>query len=829
MASTALLLVMAMAIHGGGTAWCFASDTISASSPISGDRTVVSRGRKFELGFFSPAGGGSNYYVGIWYKQVVSQRTPVWVANRAAPVADPASSRLAVAADGNLVLINEAGKLVWSSNVSSASSSNGAAAVAVILDTGNLKLWRESSGEVLWQSVEHPTDTWLPGVRLGMNKITGEVQALVSWKNAGDPAPGMFTLGIDPNGTSQYFTKWNRSVTFWGSGEWKNGVFSGVPEMISHDKYDFMFFSDANASYFSYSLQDPTVISRLVLDVSGQVRQIMWAQSRDEWEIIWMEPHSRCAIYAVCGEFGVCNENSEPYCSCLAGFRPSSVADWELGDHSMGCRRNNPLRCDGGANSSSVDGEGDGDAFLVAPGVSLPRNPPWPARSSSARDCRLACLRSCNCTAYSYGSHCSLWYDSLLNLERRFQDTAGMDDLYLRVSAMDVPSSKGRKRTIVFVSIASVASILALSVIVSVVVRMYRKRQRTITFMQAASEGGNLVAFKYGDVRRATKNFSEKLGGGSFGSVYKGTLPGGQVAIAVKKLEGRLCVGEKQFRNEVRTIGVIQHVNLVRLRGFSSHGSERLLVYDHMPNGSLDKVLFGGAPAPAPALSWRSRFQIALGAARGLLYLHEGCRDCIIHCDIKPENILLDKDLVPKVADFGLAKLLARDFSRVLTTVRGTIGYLAPEWISGVPITAKADVYSYGMVLLEIVSGRRNARCWPAVEQDPSLSGYFPLVAARKVNQGEALDGLLDERLHGDVDPRELERACRVACWCVQDDEARRPTMEQVVQALEGVVAVDVPPVPTSLQAWAENSGFLMSASTSACFDSFSRSHLRDS
>ena len=334
----------------------------------------------------------------------------------------------------------------------------------------------------------------------------------------------------------------------------------------------------------------------------------------------------------------------------------------------------------------------------------------------------------------------------MLNLE----DTGGMDDdLYLRVSAMDVPSSRGRKRTAVFVSIAAVASILALSIIVFVVVRMYRKRQRSRTFLQAASEGGNLVMFRYG--------------GGSFGSVSKGTLPAGagQVAIAVKKLEGRLCVGEKQFRNEVRTIGVIQHVNLVRLRGFSSRGGDRLLVYDHMPNGSLDKVLFGGSPA----LSWRARFQIALGAARGLLYLHEGCRDCIIHCDIKPENILLDKDLVPKVADFGLAKLLARDFSRVLTTVRGTIGYLAPEWISGVPITVKADVYSYGMVLLEIVSGRRNARCWPATEQDPSLSGYFPLVAARKVSRGEALDGLLDERLRGDADLRELERACRVACW----------------------------------------------------------------
>ncbi|CAO2037357.1 unnamed protein product [Urochloa humidicola] len=391
---------------------------------------------------------------------------------------------------------------------------------------------------------------------------------------------------------------------------------------------------------------------------------------------------------------------------------------------------------------------------------------------------------------------------------------------------MDVPSiGHKRKRSAVFVpSAASVASILVLAVVVSVAViirKFIRRRQRSIKFMQAASEGGNLVAFKYSDVRAATMNFSEKLGGGSFASVYKGTLPGSRAAIAVKKLEGRanLCgVGEKQFVSEVRTIGVIQHVNLVRLRGFCSHGGERLLVYDHMPNGSLDKALFG---AGAPALSWPERFQIAVGAARGLLYLHEECRDCIIHCDVKPENILLDAGLVPKVADFGMAKLVGRDFSRVLTTVRGTVGYLAPEWIAGVPITARADVYSYGMVLLEIVSGRRNARRWEDTEQEgPSFSGYFPLVAARMVSQGGSLAGLLDERLRGDADAAELERMCKVACWCVQDDEAWRPTMEQVVRALEGVVAVDLPPVPRSLQALVQGSGSVTSARTSACFAS---------
>ncbi|KAL6603180.1 hypothetical protein ACP70R_043541 [Stipagrostis hirtigluma subsp. patula] len=754
--ASAALLLTPMAILC--TARCLASDTISSNSAISGSQTIVSSGGAFELGFFRPA---------------------------AAPVSDAASSQLAMAADGNLVLINEASKLVWSTNASSASS-NGTA--AVILDSGNLVL-RRDGGEVLWQSMDHPTDTWLPGGRLGLNKVTGDMQTLDSWTSSADPAPGVFTLGIDTDGSSQYFLYWNRAVRYWSSGEWNGHIFAGIPEMMSHYMYNFEFVSDANASYFTYSQQDPTVISRLVLDVSGQVRQLAWLPSAGEWMLVWTEPHQLCDVYAICGAFGVCDEKGEPFCSCLAGFRPASVGHWELGDHTHGCRRNTSLRC-GSSTGASTNGGGDG--FLLMPGISLPRNRSF-AQASGAQDCRLACLRSCDCNAYSYGGSCALWYGDLLNLERLADDAAGGDDgLYLRLSAMDMPApSGGRKRKIIaLASIGSAASILAACAIVSLLVWMFRRRQRSMRFVQAALEGGNLVAFKYGDVRRATKNFSEKLGGGSFGSVYRGTLPGpgGGAAVAVKKLEGPLSVGvgDKQFRNEVRTIGTIQHVNLVRLRGFSSRGGERLLVYDYMPNGSLDRALFGGHAGGgfSAALSWPARFQIALGAARGLLYLHSGCRDCII------------------VADFGMAKLVGRDFSRVLTSVRGTIGYLAPEWISGVPVTAKADVYSYGMVLLELISGRRNARCWAAAEEEEGrMSDYFPLVAARKVAQV----GLLDERLNGDADVQELERACRVACWCVQDDEASRPTMEQVVQALEGVVIVDVPPIPTSLQALAEN------------------------
>lgn len=217
-----------------------------------------------------------------------------------------------------------------------------------------------------------------------------------------------------------------------------------------------------------------------------------------------------------------------------------------------------------------------------------------------------------------------------------------------------------------------------------------------------------------------------------------------------------------------------------------------------MPNGSLDSHLF--REKEGQVLDWKTRYEIALGTARGLTYLHEKCRDCIIHCDIKPENILLDAEFCPKVADFGLAKLIGREFSRALTTMRGTRGYLAPEWISGVAITAKADVYSYGMMLFELVSGMRNSE----QSQDEKFK-FFPTWAASVVVQGGDVFNLLDRRLENNADEEELRRIARVACWCIQDDENHRPTMGQVVQILEGVLEVNPPRVPRSLQLFVEN------------------------
>ncbi|XP_062152361.1 G-type lectin S-receptor-like serine/threonine-protein kinase At2g19130 [Alnus glutinosa] len=757
------------------------ADTISANQSLSGDQTIVSSGGNFVLGFFKP-GSSSNYYIGMWYgTDKVSTQTIVWVANRDKPVSDKSSSVLRIS-DGNLVLFNESQIPVWSTDLTSTTSSS--PVEAVLLDDGNLVLKDGSnSSQHLWESFDHPAHTWLPGSKISFNKISNQNQLLISWKNEEDPAPGLFSLELQEN-TSEYIILWNRSIPYWTSGAWDPiaNIFSLVPEMRSNYIYNFSYINNTNESYFTYSLYNPSTISRFVMDVSGQIKQKTWLSNTNEWNLFWTQPKTQCEVYAFCGAFGSCNQKSLPFCSCLKGFVAKSQNDWNLSDYSGGCKRRTALQCE---NTNLTNGQQD--RFLTMPSVALPVQP-QSVGVESATECEYTCLNNCSCTAYAYESNnCSFWVGDLLNLEQFLGDDPNGRTLYLKLAASEFSSKNNNKGIIVGAVAGSVAAVL-LGLFV-VVILMRRKR----AVGTGKTVEGSLVAFGYRDLQNATKNFSDKLGGGGFGSVFKGTLSDSTV-IAVKKLES-ISQGEKQFRTEVSTIGTIQHVNLVRLRGFCSEGARKLLVYDYMPNGSLESHLFH-----EKFLDWKIRYQIAIGTARGLNYLHEKCRECIIHCDIKPENILLDAYLCPKVADFGLAKLVGREFSRVLTTMRGTRGYLAPEWISGVAITAKADVYSYGMMLLEFVSGRRNS--------EPSADGkigFFPTRAASLIAEEGDVLSLLDPRLEGNANVEELTRVCKVACWCIQDDETRRPPMGQVVQILEGVLDVNLAPIPRSLQVFADN------------------------
>ncbi|XP_062203580.1 rust resistance kinase Lr10-like [Phragmites australis] len=293
--------------------------------------------------------------------------------------------------------------------------------------------------------------------------------------------------------------------------------------------------------------------------------------------------------------------------------------------------------------------------------------------------------------------------------------------------------------------------------------------------------------YAYTDITAITSHFREKLGQGGYGSVYKGVLLPGGVHVAVKMLLGTSNCNGEEFISEVATIGRIHHVNVVRLVGFCSEEMRRALVYEYMPNGSLDKYIFSSEKS----FSWDKLNEIALGIARGINYLHQGCDMQILHFDIKPHNILLDSNFVPKVADFGLAKLFPRDNSFVpLSAMRGTIGYIAPEMVSRSfgAISSKCDVYSFGMLLLEMAGGRRNA--------DPhavnSSQAYYPSWVYSRLSRQE-VDEISDA-----VDMHELEKKlCIVGLWCIQMKPHDRPTMSEVIEMLEaGVDGLEMPARP---------------------------------
>ncbi|KAK1272417.1 Protein NSP-INTERACTING KINASE 1 [Acorus gramineus] len=289
---------------------------------------------------------------------------------------------------------------------------------------------------------------------------------------------------------------------------------------------------------------------------------------------------------------------------------------------------------------------------------------------------------------------------------------------------------------------------------------------------------GNLKRFQFRELQNATDNFNSKniLGKGGFGNVYKGYLHDGTI-VAVKRLKDANAVGgEIQFQTEVEMISLAVHRNLLRLYGFCMTSSERLLVYPYMSNGSVASRLKG-----KPSLDWGTRKRIALGAARGLLYLHEQCDPKIIHRDVKAANILLDEYYEAIVGDFGLAKLLDHRDSHVTTAVRGTVGHIAPEYLSTGQSSEKTDVFGFGILLLELITGQRALEFGKAANQKGAMLDWV-----KKIHQEKKLDVLVDKDLKNNYDRIELEEMVQVALLCTQYLPGHRPKMSEVVRMLEG-------------------------------------------
>ena len=294
--------------------------------------------------------------------------------------------------------------------------------------------------------------------------------------------------------------------------------------------------------------------------------------------------------------------------------------------------------------------------------------------------------------------------------------------------------------------------------------------------------------YSYAEIKKITNQFQDKLGEGGYGKVYKGKLSE-EIYVAVKILNNSKGDGV-EFINEVGTMGRIHHVNVVRLVGFCADGFRRALIYEFLPNESLEKFIFS-RKITSHSLGWKKLQDIALGIAKGIEYLHQGCDQRILHFDIKPHNVLLDHNFNPKISDFGLAKLCSREQSAVsMTVARGTMGYIAPEMLSRNigNVSYKSDVFSYGMLLLEMVGGRKNID----VTVDNTSNVYFPEWIYNHLGQDEELDIRIDE----EGDTQIVKKLTMVGLWCIQWFPTDRPSMKLVVQMLEGELDLPTPPNP---------------------------------
>ncbi|XP_028805335.1 G-type lectin S-receptor-like serine/threonine-protein kinase B120 isoform X2 [Neltuma alba] len=773
-------------------------NSITQGQLIRDGDTVVSNGLNFELGFFSPQDSPVRY-VGIWYS--VPGPSVIWVANRGNPIKDKEGA-ITISRDGNLVILDGQNNTVWSSNVSIPIPRN--KSKAFLRDDGNLILSSSPTNRKLWKSFEHPTDTFLPGMIVPVNETMGEVRTFVSWKSADNPSPGNYTMGLDPRAALQIVI-WEGSKRRWRSGYWDGRIFTGVSNMTSSYLYGFRLnVNDDQTRYLTYNPLNSSEKVRFQIGWDGTERELIWDEGERKWTTVEREPYNDCDLYNKCGNFGVCCLSTSPICNCLKGFEPKDWDQWQKGNWSGGCKRRTPLKNEIKA-SNGTDKNVKDDGFLMIRCMKLPDFVNLVADRNSGIDttkenCENRCVSDSNCTAYAYviGIGCMIWHGELVDIDHFGK---GGNTLFIRLAASELGNRS--KKTEIMIIASVVAGVICLGLCVwlayifqrkskggkndNVPIFVTNKSRDSSVDVSGSTEfslegnqlsGPELPFFNFNCIAIATNNFSEenKLGEGGFGPVYKGKLPGGE-EIAVKRLSRCSGQGLEEFKNEMVLIARLQHRNLVRLWGCSIQEEEKLLVYEYLPNKSLDCYLFD--PVEQKKLDWKKRFEIIEGIARGILYLHRDSRLRIIHRDLKASNILLDENMNPKISDFGLARIFGGNQNEANTNrVVGTYGYMAPEYAMEGLFSVKSDVYSFGVLLLEIVTGRKNTSFRD--KDGPSLIGY----AWRLWNEERGME-LVDPKIRDSTPRRKALRWIQIGMLCVQDSAGHRPTMSTVVLMLE--------------------------------------------
>ncbi|GKB55862.1 G-type lectin S-receptor-like serine/threonine-protein kinase, partial [Tanacetum coccineum] len=620
---------------------------------------------------------------------------------------------------------------------------------ATLEDNGNLRLINGIDKKVLWQSFDYPTNVLLPGMKLGYDITTGQNWTLTSWLSNEIPDAGTFTLSWEPVNKSSYKLlirrrgRPYRSTESLGNQTFQNMFTRGGFKLTSvyNDKERYISY---NVAGHDLGNDDGNVsFPMLILTPEGRI----------------ISSHSNLWVPEVCYGFvshtGCLEDSSVPRCR-----KENQIFSYRYGTFASDKTRN------------ATDGN-------------------W---SLSISDCLAMCWNDCSCVGYnsSYtdGTGCIFWRGSntfygnnptessawmfknqnqnrIDNDTHWFFHTSGFSSFGTfvvpeeeRTKKRSVEEEK-RKRDEYFVELTASESF------------------KDVHNLESSSGKGNdLLIFSFASIMAATNDFSpeNKLGEGGFGPVYKGHLNDGQ-EIAIKRLSKTSGQGLVEFKNELILIAKLQHTNLVRVLGCCIYREEKMLIYEYMPNKSLDFFLFD--ENRKVELDWPKRFNIIEGIAQGLLYLHKYSRMCVIHRDLKVNNILLDERMNPKIADFGMARMFKQNETQAMTNrVVGTFGYMSPEYIMEGTFSIKSDIFSFGVLILEIVTGRKNSS-FVHLDRTFNLIGY----AWELWQQENALE-LVDPTLGNTCVLKQFLRTVHVALLCVQESATDRPTTSDMISML---------------------------------------------
>ncbi|KOM36592.1 hypothetical protein LR48_Vigan02g274200 [Vigna angularis] len=745
---------------------------------------------EYAFGFHQPE-SYSLFLVAIRY-QNIPRTSFIWYANGDNPA--PKGSTLELSKSRGLVLKNPQGVELWTSQLISGTISHG-----LMNDTGNFQLLGVNS-QILWDSFSNPTDTLVP------TQIMEVKGTLSSRQKETNYTRGRFQFRLLPDGnavlnpinlpTNRTYEAHYISNTYDSNNTTNSGfrvMFDDSGFYVLKRSYERVYITNPNDM-----LSTDSYYYRATINFDGTFtisRYPKSGASNPSWTVIKTLPEDICMnLESITAGSGVCGFNSictleadqRPKCTCPEGYSLLDSTD-EYGS----CRPNLELGCGGSGQSLQED------MYFMKEMA----NTDWPQsdfelyKPYNSEDCKNSCLRDCLC-AVSIFRDDSCWKKKLpLSNGRRGGKVEASAFIKLRKNdaLSDSPSNsfikekeneKDQDSLVTVISVLLGGSVFLNLMVISAVCigfPLYYKKRSSTNNTVAES---NLRSFSFRELVQATDNFREELGRGSCGIVFKGKTD--LATIAVKKLDKLLKDSDKEFKTEVNVIGQTHHKNLVRLIGYCDELEHRILVYEFMSNGTLANFLFEDFKP-----SWNQRVQIAFGISRGLVYLHEECFTQIIHCDIKPQNILLDEHYNARISDFGLSKLLMINQSRTETGIRGTKGYVAPDWFRSAPITTKVDVYSFGVLLLEIICCRRNVDDKLEMDEKGILTDW-----AYDCYRDGRIDILVtnDDEAINDID--KLERFVMVAIWCLQEDPSLRPTMKKVMLMLEGIAPVTIPPSP---------------------------------